>query len=169
MLRYIFFCIFFLLYPLVCKLMLHCVCECVLELLSIYLFPTEQLCLKVNPQTKDEGPTHHCQPGHQPQALGQTHPPLLAELHLERRHGSLPGTNRHRHQREKWEEGSSSQVEGVWSEICELHAKRQTLQRSAEGFRVTETVVSAGLALVVWWVISSLSSSKLFQVEGISR
>lgn len=48
----------------------------------LYLSPTEQLCLEVNSQAKDEGSTHDCQPGQQPQALGQTHPPLLGELHL---------------------------------------------------------------------------------------
>lgn len=56
----------------------------------LYLSPTEQLCLEVNSQTKDEGPTHDGQPGQQPQPLCQTHSPLLGELHLQQHHGALP-------------------------------------------------------------------------------
>lgn len=68
---------------------------------SQYLGPTDKLCLKVDPQTKDESPAYHCHPGHQPQALGQTHPPLLGELHLQQLHGSLQYTGRHKDGREK--------------------------------------------------------------------
>lgn len=53
----------------------------------MYLSPSEQLSLKVNPQAKDEGPTHHRQPWQQPQALGQAHSPLLGELHFQQHHG----------------------------------------------------------------------------------
>lgn len=70
-------------------------------LYSLYLSPTEQFCLKVYTQTKDEGSTHDCQPGQQPQPLGQTHPPLLGELHLQQHHVSLPHANQHKYAGEK--------------------------------------------------------------------
>lgn len=61
---------------------------------KLYLSPTEQLYLKVDPQGKDEGAAQHGHPRQEPQALGQTNSPLLGELYLQQRHGSLLRTAR---------------------------------------------------------------------------
>lgn len=114
--------------------LLACVASCVClhpcKHRFLYLGPTKQLCLKVNTKTKDEGPTHHCQPGHQPQALGQTNPPLLGERNFQQ-HGSLLCTGQHREKRKKKERGS-------WMEQSKsILVKTEAIQRWPTAFMET--------------------------------